>query len=142
MKRHVLIVLLAIILFSGCTASNLVRRAKRKDPSLFTAQTSIQVDTMIVEVPKVSEIVRVDTLVEIVQVDPITLIETVIKYKIHNDTIMIDCPDQQIITEVITNTEIVTLEPTLKDKLMGGVYIGLGIIGLFVIGSIINKVFL
>jgi len=138
--RHVLIALLAIVLLSGCSASQLVRRAKKKDPTLFSTQTSIQIDTLIIEVPKILEKIRIDTLVEIVKVDPITKIRTVIKYKIHNDTIMIDCPDQEVITNIITNTEIVTLKPTFKEKIIGGLYIGLAIIGIFAAIIIIRKI--
>lgn len=138
--RHVLIALLAIVLLTGCSASQLIRRAKNKNPDLFSTQTSIQIDTIIIEVPKILERIIVDTLVEIVKVDPITKIRTVIKYKIHNDTIMIDCPDQEVITNIITNTEIVTLEPTFKQKIVGGLYIGIGILCLFVAIFVVKKI--
>lgn len=123
MKR-ILIGLLAIILLSGCSASKLVKMARKKDPSMFVVETTVVKDTLIIEVPTVVDRVQIDTLVEIVQIDPITKIETIIKYKIQNDTIMIDCPDSETITEVITKTETITLQPTFWEKAQWGLYVG------------------
>lgn len=122
MKR-ILIAILAIVLLSGCSASRLVKRAKRKDPSLFEQTIQIQKDTLIVEVQTVKEKIVTDTLVEIIQLDPITKKEVVIKYQILNDTIMIDCPDSEVVTVVETRTETITLEPTFWEKAQYGLYV-------------------
>jgi hypothetical protein len=127
MKR-ILIAFLAIILLTGCSASHHIKRARKLDPSLFQARTEIERDTLIVEVPTVLERVKIDTLVEIVQIDPITNIETIIKYKIHNDTIMIDCPPSEIITETIIKVETITIKPTFWEKLQWFAYVLIGLI--------------
>ena len=128
MKKHIIIGVLAIILLSGCSASNLIRRAKRKDPSIF----SVKIDTVIDTVFKYN-------------FDTVEYWQDKVFIKYHYDTltnnvfIEADCPDQEIITEYIKKSEVVTLEPTLKDKLLGGVYIGLGVLSFFIIGYFINK---
>ena len=138
MKRSIVISVLAIILLSGCTASNLIRRAKRKDPSLFTVQIDTVRDTIFVKVASIDTVFKYNF-------DTVEYWQDKVFIKYHYNTltnnvfIEADCPDQEIITEYITKSEIVTLEPTLKDKLLGGVYIGLGILGFFVIGYFINK---
>ena len=127
MKR-ILTAFLSILLLSGCSASFHIKQAKRLDPSLFQTKTEIQRDTLIVEVPTVLERVKIDTLVELVQVDPITNIKTVIKYKIQNDTIMIDCPDNEVITVTETKIETITIKPTFWEKLQWFAYVLIGLV--------------
>jgi len=132
MKR-ILIGLLAIILLSGCSASRLVRMAKKKDPSLFTVQIDTIRDTIFISVPKVDTIFKYNfDTVEYWQE------KTFIKY--HYDTltndvfIEVDCPDDSIVVETITKTELVTLEPTFGDKIQWFLYaIGIGFVGYFLI---------
>lgn len=126
--RSILTPFLTVLLLSGCSASYHIKRAKRLDPSLFQTKTEIQRDTLVVEVPTVLERVKIDTLVELVQVDPITNIKTVIKYKIQNDTIMIDCPDNEVITVVETRIETITVKPTFWEKLQWIVYVLIGLV--------------
>lgn len=135
MRKTYFIVLLLII--SSCSASWHIKKAKKLDPSLFEVKTEIQRDTITLEVPVVRELVKIDTLVELVQVDPITKIRTVIKYKIQNDTIMIDCPDPEIVTVTETITETVTIMPTLWEKLQYMVY---GLVALVIL-ALVKKLF-
>ena len=126
--KRILTAFLAILLLTGCSASYHINKARKLDPSLFQTKTEIQRDTLIVEVPKILERVKIDTLVELVQVDPITNIKTVIKYKIQNDTIMIDCPDNEIITVIETKTETITIKPTFWEKLQWFAYVLIGLV--------------
>jgi len=121
---------LSVLIFSACSASWHLKKARRLDPSSFKTDTLTQVDTVVIEVPTIIEKVRLDTLVEIVQIDPITKIETIIKYKIQNDTIMIDCPDNEVITITETVTNTIEIKPSFWDNLKYGFYmmIGLGVI--------------
>ena len=138
MKRDIIVGVLTIVLLSGCTASNLIRRAKRKDPSLFTTQIDTVRDTVFIKVASIDTVFRYNF-------DTVEYWQDKVFIKYHYDTltnnvfIEADCPDEQIITEVITNTEIVTLEPTLRDKLMGGVYVGVCLLALLVLGTIVRK---
>lgn len=118
-----LITFLAIILLSGCSASWHVKKARKLDPTLFQTKTEIIHDTLKIEVPKVLDRVKIDTLVELVQVDPITNTEYIVKYKIQNDTVMIDCPDQEIVTITETKTETITIKPTFWEKVQWSLYI-------------------
>jgi len=140
MKRAIILGVLAAIILSGCSASNLVKRAERRDPSLFEETVRVETDTLVVEVEVVKEKIVLDTLVEIVQLDPITNKETIIKYRIQNDTIMIDCPDNEVVTVVEYRDKIISLKPTIKEKLFGGIYLGIGIIVFAVFIIVLLKV--
>ena len=140
MKRAIILGVLAAIILSGCSASNLVKRAERRDPSIFEETVRVETDTLVVEVEVVKEKIVFDTLVEIVQLDPITKKETIIKYRIQNDTIMIDCPDNEVVTVVEYRDKIISLKPTIKEKLFGGVYLGIGIIVFAVFIIVLFKV--
>jgi hypothetical protein len=126
MKR-ILIALLALILLSGCSASWHVKRATRLDPTIFSLDSIVKIDTFIYEIPKVHETVRYDTLIEIQAVDPITLKEYIIKYEIRNDTIKIECPDTEVIFKEKIVKETIVLKPTFMQKIQWLLYaIGLG----------------
>lgn len=120
--RH-LITILAIILLSGCSASYHIKKARKLDPTLFEAKVEIVHDTLKVDVPKFLDRVQIDTLVELVQLDPITNTEYVVKYEIRNDTIMIDCPDNEVVTITETKTETITILPTFWEKVQWSIYI-------------------
>lgn len=122
-----LITILAIILLSGCSASWHIKKARKLDPTLFQAKVEIVHDTLKIEVPKVLDRVKIDTLVELVQLDPVTNTEYIVKYKIQNDTIMIDCPDNEVVTVTETKTEIVTIKPTFWEKVQWSIYIIIGL---------------
>jgi PBP1b-binding outer membrane lipoprotein LpoB len=126
--RHVLSIVLAIVLLSGCSASRLVRMAKKKDPSLFTVQIDTIRDTIFVSVPKVDTIFKYNF-------DTVEYFQDKVFIKYHYDTltnevfIEADCPDDSIIVETITKTEMVTLEPTFMQKIQWFLYaIGLGVL--------------
>ena len=124
--RH-LTTILAIILLSGCSASWHVKRAMKLNPTLFKSKVEVVHDTLKVEVPKFLDRVKTDTLVEIIQVDPVTNTEYIVKYKIQNDTIMIDCPDNEVITVTETRTETITIKPTFWERVQWSIYIIIGL---------------
>ena len=132
MKR-ILIIVLAIVLLSGCSASRLVRMAKRKDPSLFTVQIDTIRDTIFISVPKVDTVFKYNF-------DTVEYYQDKVFIKYHYDTltndvfIEADCPDDSIVVETITKTEMVTLEPTFMQKIQWFLYaIGLGVLLIFLI---------
>lgn len=131
--RHVLSIVLAIVLLSGCSASRLVRMAKKKDPSLFTVQIDTVRDTIFYEVAKVDTVFKYNF-------DTVEYFQDKVFIKYHYDTltnevfIEADCPDDSIIVETITKTEMVTLEPTFMQKIQWFLYaIGLGVLLVFLI---------
>jgi len=131
--RHVLSIVLAIVLLSGCSASRLVRMAKKKDPSLFTVQIDTIRDTIFISVPKVDTVFKYNF-------DTVEYYQDKVFIKYHYDTltnevfIEADCPDDSIIVETITKTEMVTLEPTFMQKIQWFLYaIGLGVLLIFLI---------
>ena len=131
--RHVLSIVLAIVLLSGCSASRLVRMAKKKDPSLFTVQIDTIRDTIFISVPKVDTVFKYNF-------DTVEYFQDKVFIKYHYDTltndvfIEADCPDDSIIVETITKTEMVTLEPTFMQKIQWFLYaIGLGVLLVFLI---------
>lgn len=105
-------VLIAMLcLLFSCSASWHVRRAQKKDPSIFNTQTTsiTTIDTLYIETPVVQfrDSVLYDTLVEFKQG------ETIIRYKIVDKIIHVeaDCPDEKVVvehTETTTETTIVT----------------------------------
>ena len=131
--RYVLSIVLAIVLLSGCSASRLVRMAKRKDPSLFTVQIDTIRDTIFISVPKVDTVFKYNF-------DTVEYYQDKVFIKYHYDTltndvfIEADCPDDSIVVETITKTEMVTLEPTFMQKIQWFLYtIGLGVLLIFLI---------
>ena len=131
--RHILSIVLAIVLLSGCSASRLVRMAKKKDPSLFTVQIDTIRDTIFIRVPKVDTVFKYNF-------DTVEYFQDKVFIKYHYDTltnevfIEADCPDDSIIVETITKTEMVTLEPTFMQKIQWFLYaIGLGVLLIFLI---------
>ena len=131
--RRILSIVLAIVLLSGCSASRLVRMAKKKDPSLFTVQIDTIRDTVFIRVPKVDTVFKYNF-------DTVEYFQDKVFIKYHYDTltnevfIEADCPDDSIIVETITKTEMVTLEPTFMQKIQWFLYaIGLGVLLIFLI---------
>ena len=117
-----------IILLCSCSASYHAKRAIKKNPQAFKADTTIVIDTIVLEVPKI------DTTF-IYQFDTVEYIQEDVKIKYHFDTltnqvyIEADCPDQ----EIITKTETITLppiliKPTFWERIQSGFLITLIIV--------------
>ena len=107
-----------VLSLCSCSANWHIRKAKKKDPSLFdTVET---VDTVVLEVPKVDTLFKQvrDTLIEYIQKDSIGQ-EVKIKYLYNTVTdsvfIEVDCPDPEIITKTVTNT--VEIKPTIWQQI-------------------------
>ena len=112
--------LIILILFSSCSASWHVKKARKKDPTLFEMKR----DTAILSVPKASFTLGnvINRQVELIQ--PVNISGTskdvLIKYLRVVDTvnnidsvfIEVDCPDQEIIYE----REKIYVKPTLWEK--------------------------
>lgn len=123
-----------ILLLCSCSASYHAKRAIKKNPQAFKADTTIVIDTVVLEVPKI------DTTF-IYQFDTVEYFQEDVRIKYHFDTltnevfIEADCPDQ----EVITKTETITLppiiiKPTIWARIKSGVIIAAILIGvLFII---------
>lgn len=111
-----------LILLSSCSASWHIRKALKKNPSLFSTEIITVVDTVIVEVP------RVDTLFKY-KFDTVEFTIDSIQVKYFYQTVdstvylEIDCPDSEIITETITKTETIIVKPSFKEKLVVGWWI-------------------
>ena len=125
--KGILIAILAIILLSGCSASKLIKMAKRKDPSLFITKIDTVRDTIFIEM------VSVDTLFKY-NFDTVTYYQDSVYVKYHYSVedslvyIEVDCPDQQIITETITEKETITIKPTFWEKLQWFAYALIGLV--------------
>jgi hypothetical protein len=110
------VIVVILLLLSGCSASWHVRKAQKKDPSLFVRDTVTTVDTVWIEVSKV------DTLFKY-QFDTVEFWKDSVFVKYFYQPIdstvyiEVDCPDQQTITKTNTVTEIITLKPTLVQYL-------------------------
>ena len=109
--------LVLVMLFSGCSASWHLRKARAKDPGLFDTTRTVQIDTLIKKVPVVDTafIQLRDTLIEYQQGD------VKIKYlwNTKTDSVFIeaDCPDPEIISKTIKEVQTVEIKPTLWEQL-------------------------
>jgi len=123
------VIVVILLLLSGCSASWHVRKAQKKDPSLFVRDTVTTVDTVWIEVSKV------DTLFKY-QFDTVEFWKDSVFVKYFYQPIdstvyiEVDCPDQQTITKTNTVTEVITLKPTLAQ------YLKVFIISLVVLAAI------
>ena len=131
--------LIIALILSSCSASFHAKRAIKKNPNAFKADTTVVVDTLVIEVPKV------DTSF-VYQFDTVEMVINEVKIRHHYDTttnevyIEADCPDQ----EVITKTETITLPPIIikpswKDKIVSGLIIAAILIGLAILIHIVLK---
>ena len=124
-KRWTIVILWAILiylsyLFSGCSATRLIRMAKKKDPSLFDTLRTVEVDTVIKEVPVVKEkiVFETDTIYGERVVENEVIRWRFIRTDPDCDSIQaeIDCPDPKIITIKETETiPPIIVEPTFWD---------------------------
>lgn len=130
---------LIFILFS-CSASFHARKALKKNPNAFDADTVVVIDTVRIEIPKV------DTTF-IYEYDTVEYIQDKVTVKYYHDTvtnqvfIQADCPDPEVITktETITNTVVVKQKVRLKQKLMIGFWSILCLLIVLVLGRLALK---
>ena len=121
-----------LLLLSGCSASWHIRKAQKKDPSLFVRDTVVKVDTIWLEVAKI------DTLFKY-RYDTVEFTKDSIRVKyFHNyiDSLVyieVDCPDSEVITKTNTVTETITLKPTIADYFRIGFFILIVLIAVFFI---------
>lgn len=139
MKNSLVIAIVGIFLAS-CSASWHIRKAQKKDPSLFTTEIVKYVDTVIVEVP------RIDTLFKY-EFDTVEIVMDSIQIKYFYQTkdstvyLEVDCPDNQTITETITKTETIIVKPTFKERLISGLWILIAIIGICLVFKFVRKTY-
>ncbi len=120
-----LFILTVLLLLSGCSASWHVRKAQKKDPSLFVRDTVTTVDTVWIEVSKVDTLFKYDF--DTVEFWKDSVFVKYFYQPIDSTVyIEVDCPDQQTITKTNTVTEVITLKPTFWQKVQ--YYIGGAII--------------
>jgi hypothetical protein len=127
-----------ITLLSGCSASWHVKRAQKKDPSLFEVVTVTKVDTVWIES------VRIDTLFRY-KFDTVEFIKDRVKIKYAYRTIDslvyidVECPPNEVITKTETITTTVTVKPTFWDKVQ---FVGVALlvlIAIVVFGYLVRK---
>lgn len=128
--------IICVLSLYSCSASQHLRIAKRKDPSLFVTQIDTVRDTIYVKVPKIDTVFKYSF-------DTVEYWQDKVFIKYHYDTLTNDvfieanCPDNEVITNNITTTETITIKPTLWESLQYSIYIIGGLI--VVIG--IKKIF-
>lgn len=135
-----LFIIFVVIYCSGCSASWHVRKAHKKDPSLFETRTVTRAKKM--KIPPVSigfdcykflQPATIELYSPILITNPLTgeLKTDTVKVYLHtNDTTgyvtaVVDCPDAEVIHETVT--EVITLKSTWSEKLnhiIVGVVIG------------------
>ncbi len=118
-----------LLMLMSCSASQLLRMAQKKDPSLFKEPTVItKIDTVeVVPVDFDFDQVR-DSIVYLTQYDTVTQDSIRIEYlwntKTNTVKIKADCPDCLEKTVTVTHPPIL-LEPTFMDKVKAGAFAGL-----------------
>ena len=132
--------ILLFALFSSCSATWHIKRAKAKQPELFTYKETLKIDTLIKEVATVDTVFKqkTDTLIQFVQKDSIHN-EVIIRYKYNTLTdsvfIEVDCPDNEVITKEVIKTQTVEIKPSLWEKFL---YFFMGVALLYVILVVIR----
>lgn len=122
--RYLSIVL--VLFMCSCSASWHVKRAQKKDPSIFVVDTIRTVDTIYFEVA------RIDTLFKY-KFDTVEFWKDSVYvkyfYQREDSTVYleVDCPDSQEIIKTNTVTNTITLQATFKEKAK---YAGIGV-GIF-----------
>ena len=112
--------LIILLSLTSCSASYHARKAIKKNPQAFKADTTVIIDTVVVEVPKV------DTAF-VYQFDTVEYVQEDVRIKYFHDTttqqvyIEADCPDQETVVETKTITlPPIIIKPTLKEKVLYG----------------------
>lgn len=112
MKNLILIIL---IILSGCSASHHARKALKKNPNSFKADTTVVIDTVMREGAK-----TVLTLHDTVFVlKDTTIYQDRIKIRFLRDSsnrpiMIVDCPEEATITKTETIEETIILDPPRK----------------------------
>jgi hypothetical protein len=120
----------AALFCGGCSASYHAKRALKKNPHAFKSDTTIVIDTVVVDVPEV------DT-VFMFKHDTVEMFVDRVKIKHHYNPvtkevyIAADCPDQETIIKTETITETVIIEPTRWDKIKSGLFIAVVLLTIF-----------
>jgi len=117
------LIIILVMLLAGCSSGWHLKRAQQKDPTLFDTTRTVSVDTVIIETAAVDTAfaqVR-DTLIVYTIREPQSDKDVIVKYLWNTKTdsvfIEVDCPDQEVITNTITETNTVYLKPSFWEKL-------------------------
>lgn len=129
-----------LIIGGGCSASYHVKKAIKKNPLAFHADTLTVSDTIIIEVPKVDTVFTY-------RFDTVEYIKNRVKIKYHYDTltknvfIEADCPDDAVIykTKTITLPPII-VKPSLWGAIKSGSVIAISLISLMIIAYLLIKI--
>ena len=127
-----IILLLTIIIFSQCSASWHVNRAKRLDPSIFKFETITTIDTVYIEVPKIDTVFTYSF-------DTVVYWQDKIKVKYHYSTvdslvfIQVDCPPKEVIREKKEIKETIIADKSWLEKLKSNTLL---IVSILIAGSV------
>lgn len=117
-----IITIILVALLCSCSAQWHLRQSIKKDPSIFDTTRQVKRDTTFIKVASVDTVFKQqrDTLIQYIQRDSIGR-EIRVKYlwNTKTDTVLvdIDCGDQKVIRETITETRTIKVEPTWRDVL-------------------------
>lgn len=135
-----LLIIVIGLMLSSCSASWHIRKAQKKDPSLFTTEIVKYVDTVIVEVPKIDTLFKYEfDTVEIVM----DSIQVKYFYQTKDSTVYleVDCPDNKVITETVTKTETIIVKPSFKEKIISGLWILIVITVIYFLFRLVRKTY-
>ena len=131
------------LLLSSCSGSWHLRRAIKKDPALFDSTSVVKIDTLRIKTERVDTafIQQRDTVIQYIQQDnqgrPI---EIRYRWNTKTDTVEInvDCPDQEVITNTITNTNTVLVKPSIWQQIKSLWWLFVIIAGGFLLSKLIK----
>jgi hypothetical protein len=127
-----IILLLTIILFSQCSPSWHIKRALKKDPSIFKVETITTIDTVYINVPKIDTVFTYSF-------DTVVYWQDKIKVKYHYSTvdslvfIQVDCPPKQVIREKKEVKETIITDKSWLEKLKSNTLL---IVSILIAGSV------
>lgn len=135
-----LIIIIACLILTSCSASWHIRKAQKKDPSLFITEVVKVIDTVIVEVPRIDTLFKYEFDTVEIMIDSI---QVKYFYQTKDSTVYleIDCPDNEIITNTVTKTKTIIVKPTFKEKLISGLWILIVITGIYFLFRLIRKTY-
>lgn len=130
-----------LLLLSGCSANWHMKKALKKDPSIVEIKTVKVVDTVFIEVEKI------DTLFKY-KFDTVTFWKDSIYVKYFYQTqdslvyLEVDCPDNEVITNTVTETKTIVIKPTLWEKIQSGFTTLIVLWIIIVVGYVLKKTLL